>query len=65
MALVGEKCFLYIKYILLNLWMMGECQAVFAFWKKNMFGKSVFNFKAQFICCKIDLKNHLAAEEVE
>ena len=28
MGLVGEECFLYISYILSNLWMMGEYQAV-------------------------------------
>ena len=59
-----------VYYILLNLWIEGECQAVFAFWKKNMlFVKSFFNFffsfKAKFIFCKIDLKYPLAAEEVE
>ena len=41
----GMECFLYIKYILLNLWMMGEYQAVFAFREKNiLFVKCVFDF---------------------
>ena len=53
--------FLCIKYILLNLWMMGKLK------KNNMlFVKSVFFYlKAEFICYKIDLKYHLVAEEAE
>ena len=35
MGLVGEECFLYISYILSNLWMMGEYQAVFHSRKKK------------------------------
>ena len=68
MGLFGVECFLYISYILLNVWKMGECRPV-ALWKEDMsLVKSVFNFfyiKAEFICCKIDLKYPLAAEEVE
>ena len=69
-GLVGVECFLYIKYILFNLWMIGECQAVFAFWEKNtLFVKYVFDFfmyfKAEFICCKTDVKYQLAAEEIK
>ena len=44
MGLVGEECFLYISYILSNLWMMGEYPAVLHPRKKNMlFVKFVFN----------------------
>ena len=59
MGLVGVECFLYIRYILVILWIMGECQAVFAFFKKNaLLVKSAFDFfylKAEFICWKINL----------
>ena len=66
MGLVGVECFLYINYILFNLWMMEEGQAVSE--KKNMlFVKSVFDFfllQDRIICCKIDLK-YVLVEEVE
>ena len=62
--------FYILVIFFLNPWMMGECKALFVFWKKNkknmLFVKICFcfYFKAEFICCKIDLKFHLAGEEV-
>ena len=60
---------IYISYILLNLWMVGECQAVFVFYKKkHVICKIcflIFLFYGSFVCWKIDLKNPFAAEEVE
>ena len=46
---------------------MRECQAVFALQKKKQckICFSFLNFKAKFVCCKIDPKYTLAAEEVE
>ena len=62
MGLVGVECFLYIRYILLNILMI-ECQAVFYISeKKHAIYKICFrflffySFKAEFICCKIDMK---------
>ena len=57
MGLVGVECRLYIIYILLYLSMMGECLAVFAFWKIIMlFVKSAshfFYFKTIFFAVKL------------
>ena len=44
MGLIGVECFLYIRYILLNILMI-ECQAVFYISEKNMlFTRSVLDF---------------------
>ena len=44
MGLVSVECFLYIRYILLNILMI-ECQAVFYISEKNMlFTRSVLDF---------------------
>ena len=55
MGLVGVECFLYIRYILLNILMI-ECQAVFYISEKNMlFTRSVLDFFFFFILSRQNL----------
>ena len=42
MGLVGVECFMYITYILLNLWWWENVNLFFAFWKKHFICKILF-----------------------